>query len=246
MNTAPIYEGTSGQIPAAQVENAERILFIGKVYAVFFTGVLAYFGTIAALFAGLAMESPAAIGLVQAMAGIPFLLHFALVLGAVIGVQMIAHMPVINVFAFYAFAVFMGVFSIFIVLAAFSVGGIEILIQAGALTTLVMGSLTAFVFITRADFSSWGTFLFIGIVTLIGASLMLYAGSVLGFIGAVEPFSIGLSLVAVILFMGYVLYDTSKILHRYSVADVIPAAVALLIDFIMLFKNILFLLMMRR
>ena len=68
MNETSVYEGSLGQLPAAQAEAADRIMFIAKVYLVFFTGVVVYFASIIALFAGYMADVPAVVNLVVAMA----------------------------------------------------------------------------------------------------------------------------------------------------------------------------------
>ena len=57
--------------------------------------------------------------------------------------------------------------------------------------------------------------------------------------------SLGLSMVGGLVFCGYILYDTSNILHHYATSMVVPAAMAIMVDFVMLFRTILVLLMRR-
>ena len=45
-----------------------------------------------------------------------------------------------------------------------------------------------------------------------------------------------------ILFCGFILYDTSNILHHYPTHAYVAAAVALLIDFVVLFQRIVLIL----
>lgn len=61
------------------------------------------------------------------------------------------------------------------------------------------------------------------------------------FIGS-TALSFGISVIAVLIFAGFVLYDMSMIRNRFSNADYIMAAIILFIDFMGLFKNIVYLL----
>jgi len=113
-----------------------------------------------------------------------------------------------------------------------------VLTNAFVLTCCVFVGLTAYVFTTKKDFS-WmrgmltaGIFLAlgIGIISLFfggfgGTSSMLYSGFI------------------VVLFAGYILYDTSNVLHHYPTDAYVAAAIALMIDFVTMFYYIAMLLM---
>jgi modulator of FtsH protease len=99
--------------------------------------------------------------------------------------------------------------------------------------------------LTRKDFSFLGGFLFVGLMGLIGTALIAWVASAF-FKVDVSLLSTAISMVSVLLFSGYVLFDTSNMLHRYSTDMVVPAALALMIDFIILFRDILFLLLRAR
>src|SRR5690606_1067608 len=112
-----------------------------------------------------------------------------------------------------------------------------VIFQALGLTVLTFGGLSAYVLITRKDFSFLGGFLFTGLMLLIGGIVVLWIAS--AFFGVdVSLMSMAITIASTFLFMGYVLYDTSNLLHRYSTDMVVPAALALMIDFIILFRNI--------
>ena len=95
----------------------------------------------------------------------------------------------------------------------------SILQQAGIITALVFGGLTAFVFITGADFSGLGRFLMLGGLVAMG---VIIAGMFFGF-------SLGLwfSGLMVLLAAGYILYDTSNVIHHYRTDQHVAAALAL-------------------
>ncbi len=97
--------------------------------------------------------------------------------------------------------------------------GPAIPIQAGLITMIVFAGLTAFVFLTKADLSSWGSYLGM-------AGLGLF---VVGIIGMISGFSLGLffSGAMVVLLCGYILYDTSNIMHRFQTNQHVAASLAL-------------------
>lgn len=120
---------------------------------------------------------------------------------------------------------------IFTFLQAGATGQI-IVIQALALTTIIFLALAGFVYFTAADFRSIGLILGVSLVGLIVASLInIFVHSSLT--------SLVISIIATIIFMGYVLYDMSKILNDYDDTQVYPAVLALYLDFLNLFINIL-------
>ncbi len=101
---------------------------------------------------------------------------------------------------------------------------------AGLATLTVFGGLTALVFLTRADFSFLRTALWLGGLVAMGFVL----GAV--FIG----FSLGLvfSVAMVALASGYILYDTSNVLHHYRIGQHVAAALALFASVALLFYYI--------
>jgi modulator of FtsH protease len=222
----------------------ERLIFIRKVYSLFFVSLLlAFVGGVVCI---------------QTGAFLWFIQHpiIALVIyfGGVFLVQAVSRMPGINAIALFAYALFTGAYFSLVAMASYlmsggtlarvgnsvvlSGGSWNLAIQAFGLTLAVFGGLTLFVFISRKDFSFLGGFLFMGLILLIG----------LGVIGMIFGFpSQGLQmlfLVAVtILMCGYVLYDTSNIMRRYPTNMAVSAALAIYLDFIIIFIYILRILM---
>jgi FtsH-binding integral membrane protein len=120
---------------------------------------------------------------------------------------------------------------------AVNFGGKDVLPTAGMATLLVFAALTAAVFITGKDFSFLSTALFVA-----GA-----AGVVLIACSMIFGFSLGiLFTVAVIaLACGYILYDTSNVLHHYRIGQHVAASLALFSSVALLFMYILRLFMQR-
>jgi FtsH-binding integral membrane protein len=112
-------------------------------------------------------------------------------------------------------------------------------IQSAALTTLVLfGGMTLAVFVTRKDFSFMRTFLVFGSFAAFGFILMAILFHFA--IGAVFLYAM------IALACGYILYDTSNVLHHYRIGQHVAASLALFASVALLFWYILQLFMSRR
>ena len=113
-------------------------------------------------------------------------------------------------------------------------GSLAVLGEAFILTSCVFGGLTAYVFMSKKDFSFIG-----GALSMI--TMIVFGISIIGvFMGGMPSIW---SLVWVVLLGGWVLYDTSNILHHRRVDQYVAASVDLLVDFIFMFIHIAMLLM---
>ncbi len=105
--------------------------------------------------------------------------------------------------------------------------------QAALITLGVFSGLTCYVFTTKKDFSYLGGMLW-------GALLALIAVS---FLAIFFPMSRNMGLVSsgfgALVFAGYILYDTSNVIHRYEENDAPQAALQLYVDVVNLFLMIL-------
>ncbi|MEM5792930.1 MAG: Bax inhibitor-1/YccA family protein [Candidatus Aenigmatarchaeota archaeon] len=118
-------------------------------------------------------------------------------------------------------------------------GGSGIIFQALGITTVVFGSLAGYVYITNKDFRSIGVFLMFALIGLMIASLVN--------IFLKQPLMTTIIDVAVLLvFLGFVLFDMSKILRDYGDEEVADAVLALYLDFLNIFIRILQLLVSSR
>ena len=115
-------------------------------------------------------------------------------------------------------------------------GSYAVLGEGLVLTGCVFGGLTAYTFFTKKDFSYLGGILSIASWTLVGVGVISFLLG--GFAGS--PIY---SILWVLLLAGWVLYDTSKLLHRRHVDEYVAASVDLLVDFVYMFIHIVFLLM---
>lgn len=112
----------------------------------------------------------------------------------------------------------------------------KIPIMAAMITSVCFAGLTAFVFTTRVDLASWGMYLSIAGILAIG---IVIAGVLFGF-------SLGLffSGAMVALACGYILYDTSNVLHHYRTDQHVAASLALFASVALLFYYVLRIMMM--
>lgn len=103
----------------------------------------------------------------------------------------------------------------------------SIIPTAGILTLMVFGGLTAAVFMTRADLSYWRTGLTIAGFAAMGAiACAILFGFTLGVL---------FSAAMIVLASGYILYDTSNVLHHYRIGQHVAAALALFAAVALLF-----------
>lgn len=108
--------------------------------------------------------------------------------------------------------------------------------NAGLLTLIVFGGLTLMVFVTKADLSWMGKYLFWAGIMATGAVVcfVFFGQGGLGLIFTIAM--IGLA-------SGYILYDTSNVLHRFNTTQHVAAALALFASVALLFYYILSLFM---
>jgi modulator of FtsH protease len=207
---------------AAQASLADRLSFIRKVYALFFIATIFAIGGVALGF----MFPP----LMVAMASSPWIV-LLLMIGGVIGAQAVRHVPGVNLLALFGFTTLTGVI-ISPVLYYISLTNPASIIQAGVLTVGIFGGLTAYVFISRRDFSFLRGMVVTGLIVVILAGLLnIFIGSTaLGFAVAAAT---------LLLFSGFVLYDTSNIIRRYPTNEYIAGALSLYLDAFNIFLALL-------
>jgi len=137
---------------------------------------------------------------------------------------------------FWAFAAVMGV-SISYIFAIYTGASIA---RVFFITAIMFGSLSLYGYTTKKSLSGWGTFLFMGLIGLIIASIVnIFLGS--------SMMSFVISVAGVLLFAGLTAYDTQKIKEMYFAADgaelaskkAIMGALTLYLDFINMFLMML-------
>ncbi|MDQ0317233.1 Bax inhibitor-1/YccA family protein [Amorphus orientalis] len=138
--------------------------------------------------------------------------------------------------AFWVFAALMGLSlsSIFLVFTGQSIARVFFITAAS------FGALSLYGYTTKKDLSGWGSFLFMGLIGIIIASLVnLFIGS--------SALQFAISVIGVLVFAGLTAYDTQQIKEMYYVGDdssvagkkAIMGALRLYLDFINLFMMLL-------
>ena len=220
----------AGSVATSTVE--ERLAFLKRVYA-WMTAAL----VVAALGGAIAIDTGAALWLLQGGFVLNLLVVFAW-MGLAYVARAVRHKPVVNILAYAGYALFTGfVFSDILLVAmlfaqAVGHGSMYFIYQALITTVAVFGGLTFYTMVTKRDFSFLRGFLVAGVIGLIVVGILNYflQSSVLGMV---------MSLFGVLIFSGYVLYDTQKILKTYPNREHVAASLELFVDFVLLFIYIL-------
>lgn len=104
--------------------------------------------------------------------------------------------------------------------------------KAAVLTLGAFGILTLYAFVSRRDFSAWGSFLIVGLWVLIATSILNY------FIGN-QTANLWMAGVAVLIFSGLLVYDTWRLRNHYGPDEYVGAAVQIYLDLLNMFLAIL-------
>jgi len=119
-----------------------------------------------------------------------------------------------------------------------------IVTQAGVLTLITFAGLTLTVFITKKDFSFLGYGLMLAGWLLLGVIVVAIIMPLMG--GPAVGLGLWFSFLVIALAAGYILYDTSNILHHYGTDEHVGASLELLADVVLMFYHILRVLMLTR
>ena len=218
--------------------------FLRRVYLLFTGGVwFAVVGALLALYAGHPIPVRDGGGVV---ASVPPLVAFGMqhwivmmlvYFGAFLAASFARHIKGLNILALFGYAFITGLFiapSVFIAQAMASAGHTldpSPVRDAFLLTAAAFVGLSGYTLVSRKDFSNLGAALTIGLFVLIGASL-------LGFFVHAAAFQLAVASVGVLLFAGYILYDTSRIM-REGERDAVGAALRLFLDILNMFLLLL-------
>jgi FtsH-binding integral membrane protein len=104
--------------------------------------------------------------------------------------------------------------------------------QAAVLTIGAFGILTLYAFVSRRDFSAWGSFLVVGLWVLIGTMF-------LNFFFQNAAVGLWLASVSVLLFSGLLVFDTWRLRNFYGPDEYVGAAVQIYLDLLNMFMAIL-------
>jgi FtsH-binding integral membrane protein len=104
--------------------------------------------------------------------------------------------------------------------------------QAAVLTIGAFGILTLYAFVSRRDFSAWGSFLMVGLWVLIGTML-------LNFFFQNTTVNLWLASVSVLLFSGLLVFDTWRLRNHYGPDEYVGASVQIYLDLLNIFMALL-------
>lgn len=207
---------------------SERLAFLRKTYSLVLLGI-GIFAITMLSFGKVAFVTDSSLWIYQSSRWTSLIL----MIGGGVIVRMLARKRVVGFTFYLAYAFMLGLLvAPFAVLAGPSTVG-----TAAVMTASIFVGLTAYVFITKHDFSWMRGALSMGLFALIG----------IGVASMLFGFSLGswYSIAGALLFAGYILYDTSDVMRRNRVEDAVPAAIELFTDVILLFWNLLMLFMDR-
>lgn len=230
--------GMTDFVPAAMAEESARASFIKQTYLHLGGAVALFLALETALF--MVVPEPMMRNLVGRLTGG---FSWLLVLGAFMGVSWMARSwassgrsRAMQYAGLGMYVVAQAVIFVpLLYMAVVVMGQPQIPLMAGIITFLTFAGLTGFVMTTRVDLASWGTYLFIGGFVAMGVVVC----------GIAFGFSLGLffSAAMVALACGYILYDTSNVLHHYDTRQHVAASLALFASVALLFWYVIRILM---
>jgi len=204
--------------PAASVSTTDRLTFIKKVYSLLAMSM----GTAAV---GAYLGSGPLLLLVAPNMMLFFILQIALIFFA----SFAARKPGLNMVALFSFTTVSG---LTLGPLLYQVGP-SIAAEAFALTAITFAGLSLYVVYSKKDFSFMSGFLMTGlIVVIVGGLLNMFfiQSGMMHFV---------MSGASVLLFSGFILYDTSNILRYYGTDEYVSATLALYLDILNLFIALL-------
>lgn len=230
--------GTAAPV-VANASPVTRAAFLRKVYATLTAGVGVSLGTGIVLALQAAADPTHFVRTMLQGSGMWMLFLGYLALSFMVGA--VVRVRGVNILAYLFFTAFTGFFiSPLLTYSILQAGGaLTIVWQALGLTVFAFGGLTAYVLISGKDFSFIKGFIWTGFWILLGFM-------VVGFFVDSWAYHMGITAAGLLVFVGFVLYDTSEIMHRYGPGDWVAGAFSLFIDFINMFIRILMLLAGRR
>jgi FtsH-binding integral membrane protein len=209
---------TRGVTPAASVTTKDRLVFIKKVYSLLAMSM----GTAAI---GAYLGSGPLLLLVAPNMMLFFILQIALIFFA----SFAARKPGLNMVALFSFTTVSG---LTLGPLLYQVGP-SIAAEAFALTAITFAGLSMYVVYSKKDFSFMSGFLMTGLIVLVVGGLLNMFFIQSGMMHFV------MSGASVLLFSGFILYDTSNILRYYGTDEHVSATLALYLDVLNLFIALL-------
>lgn len=228
---APQADWLQGVITVEQEGADARRDFIRKTYVHFLMGLMAFCGLVWG-----AMSTPA---IIEPMFAVPWFVWLIAMMGLSFAYRFFfasANMTT-HYIGFGLTIVLQAAFTapLFYIINLMPTGP-TILRDAFMLTALGFGGLTAFTLLSKKDFSFLGGMLWTATLILIGVMVIsLFMGG--GGMG------LWLSAAVLILFAGWVLYDTSMIQHHLPLNGYVFGATMIFIDFVVILRQVAIILM---
>ncbi len=209
---------TRGVTPAASVTTKDRLVFIKKVYSLLAmsmgtAAIGAYFGS----------------GPLLLLVAPNMMLFFILQIALIFFASFAARKPGLNMVALFSFTTVSG---LTLGPLLYQVGP-SIAAEAFALTAITFAGLSMYVVYSKKDFSFMSGFLMTGLIVLVVGGLLNMFFIQSGMMHFV------MSGASVLLFSGFILYDTSNILRYYGTDEYVSATLALYLDVLNLFIALL-------
>jgi FtsH-binding integral membrane protein len=214
--------GVSYQTGTLVRTGEERATLVRRTYSLVLVSVL-----VTVVGASFGLSQPQ---LMQAVAQHPFIAFFCSLAPLLLATRKKAEFPM-NIGLVLLFNFAMGVI---ISPALFFYGRTQpgLIGQAAVLTIGAFGILTLYAFVSRRDFSAWGSFLIVGLWVLIGTMF-------LNFFFQNTMVDLWLASVAVLLFSGLLVFDTWRLRNFYGPDEYVGAAVQIYLDLLNMFMAVL-------
>jgi modulator of FtsH protease len=214
--------GVSYQTGTLVRTGEERATLVRRTYSLVLVSVL-----VTMVGASFGLSQPQ---LMAAVAQHPFIAFFASLAPLLLATRKKAEFPM-NIGLVLLFNFAMGVI---ISPALFVYGRAQpgLISQAAVLTIGAFGILTLYAFVSRRDFSAWGSFLMVGLWVLIGTMFLNFF---------FQNAAVGrwLASVTVLLFSGLLVFDTWRLRNYYGPDEYVGAAVQIYLDLLNMFMAIL-------
>ena len=212
---------------------AERATLVRRTYALVFAGVL-----VTILATAIAFTQPALMAAVVAHRWIALACVFAplLLAGRARTGDRASAVSSLGLLGLFTFAIGLWISPLVWMLEQRQPG---IAAQAGLITGGAFAVLTGYAFVSRRDFSAWGSFFVVGLWVLIATSVInLFVGSAIG--------GLWIAAATVLVFSGLLVFDTWRLRNVYGPDEYVSAALMIYLDLLNMFLAVLQLLGGRR
>jgi uncharacterized protein len=229
-----------GRYSAAQAAASERGAFIRRTYGHLAGAILAFVAAEAALFASGAAEQ--VVGQLFGTGKMAWLVLLVVFIGGGFAAQAMARSAASKAIQYAGLALYVGLWTVMFLpilyVAEARFPGQYVAAQAGLVTLAAFAGLTIAVFASGKNFSFLGPILWAASFAALG---LVVASLIFGFnLGALFAFAM------VILAAGFIVYDTSNVMHQYRTDRHVAAALALFGSVALMFWYVLRLFMYSR